>query len=261
MDAYAHDSSGSEYEASDGSDTSLGGYHSADASSASSDSGSAASYAMSVAPAKPTFMLNTSKRAYAVTIDKMLFAGTAGAVHTLVHTNADGRKFTARGQVIKRAKAGYEHELLAEKHAMQWVADHGGCFFLMIATDLLPGLPYYIMPRASCDAFEGLEAIRADPRLTIALPQQLMQGMRFLHERGVVHGDIKLENILRMITPAGGSPVFKLADLAFAKAIGTPGPIEGTPNCLPPEYVQFMQVSTRTHTHAHESITHAHTRA
>jgi serine/threonine protein kinase len=75
--------------------------------------------------------------------------------------------------------------------------------------------------------------------------EQVLDGVQALHERNLVHRDIKLENVL-----VGTNGVVKLTDLGLMKQLGKkgltkPGILLGTPQYMPPEYVRESRYDER----------------
>ena len=67
-----------------------------------------------------------------------------------------------------------------------------------------------------------------------------MNGFKSLHEKRVVHRDIKLDNILRHKTKEGGT-ILKIADLGFAKELNeyqVTKTFLGTPITKAPEIIE-----------------------
>lgn len=67
----------------------------------------------------------------------------------------------------------------------------------------------------------------------------ILRGVRYLHQNGVLHGDLKLENVLR---DSNGN--VKIADFDFARRMPTPLDVDGTLGSLAPEcFEQEVEVS------------------
>lgn len=75
------------------------------------------------------------------------------------------------------------------------------------------------------------------------LTRQIMEGVHYLHSQGIVHRDIKLENVLFSSMGAGGDGgkarrVLKLCDFGLSKVFGTGEQLEtmcGSPQYVAPE--------------------------
>ena len=70
---------------------------------------------------------------------------------------------------------------------------------------------------------------RLSPRETLTLGIQLLDGLKTLHDAGLIHRDVKPENILYV----DGSP--KLSDIGLVRRISQPLSLGGTLGFLPPE--------------------------
>jgi eukaryotic-like serine/threonine-protein kinase len=69
--------------------------------------------------------------------------------------------------------------------------------------------------------------------VVVLLLDQLLDALTAVHERGVVHGDVKPANLL---VREGAPPHLLLADFGIASRRGEPAPVgAGTPAYLPPE--------------------------
>jgi serine/threonine protein kinase len=68
----------------------------------------------------------------------------------------------------------------------------------------------------------------ADPRVQLAIVRQMVALVAELHARGVVHGDLKLANMLMEWGPLG-VPTLRLCDLGAAKHMHAPAPPPGAP--------------------------------
>jgi serine/threonine-protein kinase len=123
------------------------------------------------------------------------------------------------------------------------------------------GRPFYVM-----DLLQGrtlLAELRArgclPPHEAVDLVQQLLRGLAVAHRAGLVHRDIKLENVF--VAEEGGAHVVKILDFGIAKvlpeaAIDLPasrtseGVILGTPRFMAPEQVKGRAVDARADVYA-----------
>jgi serine/threonine-protein kinase len=110
------------------------------------------------------------------------------------------------------------------------------------------GLPYIVM-----ELLEGedLGAILRKQSLplseVLALVEQAAQGLSILHESGVVHRDLKPQNLFRA---RGSPPVWKILDYGVAKIVGaetvTQEAIIGTPAYMSPEQAEGGAIDARS---------------
>lgn len=84
---------------------------------------------------------------------------------------------------------------------------------------------------------DGLEAhySEADARVMF---RQLIAGVKYLHDAGIVHRDLKLENLL--LSKKGDTGSIKIADFGLAKKVATAAlsTICGTPQYVAPEVIR-----------------------
>jgi serine/threonine-protein kinase len=86
-----------------------------------------------------------------------------------------------------------------------------------------------------------------DPAQAIAITRQILVAARFAHRRGVIHRDLKPQNVIIGADPADGEVNVKVADFGIARAddseITEVGAIMGTAQYLSPEQAQGRPVS------------------
>ncbi len=83
------------------------------------------------------------------------------------------------------------------------------------------------------------------PEEALGVALQLCQGLQHSHEAGVVHRDLKPQNIFICDPKGGRDPVVKLIDFGVARAgqrITVAGAVLGTPEYMSPEQVQGQDV-------------------
>lgn len=109
----------------------------------------------------------------------------------------------------------------------------GGAFCVM---ELLRG-------QTLAEAIDSKGAFSAESALAVAL--QICQGLEHSHETGVVHRDLKPQNIFICDPKNGKEPVVKLIDFGVARAgnrITVAGAVLGTPEYMSPEQVRGESV-------------------
>lgn len=83
---------------------------------------------------------------------------------------------------------------------------------------------------------------RLDPERAVAFTQQLLLGLEAAHALGVVHRDLKPDNVF--VTPSRQGPLLKILDFGIAKlraseeyqmTLTRPGAVMGTPEYMAPE--------------------------
>ena len=149
-------------------------------------------------------------------IKRRIGIGGYGAVYLAV-SEADARQVAikimlARVAVDEQARTRFsrEIELLAGLRHENVVAVHGsgsaGSAF------------YFVMehcPGGSVADYMEAQGGKLTPAVALPIMRQALQGLAFVHQKSVVHRDLKPQNILLAGTPA--APVAKIADLGLAK--------------------------------------------
>ena len=142
---------------------------------------------------------------------------------------AGGPDFTERFNREARALARLNHPNIVTVHEFGQVS----------------GLPFFIMEYVDGLNLRQLErAGKLSPREALQIVPQICEALQFAHDAGVVHRDIKPDNIL--LDQKGR---VKIADFGIAKILGTPpatGAAEtrgaiGTPHYMAPEQVEKPQ--------------------
>jgi len=184
-------------------------------------------------------------------------AGAMGAVYEAEHP--DGRTVAvkvlhpqcrANPYLVQRFRdEGMAGLRVAHPHVVS-VLDHG-------ETD--DGLPFLVMPRILGDAL-GARLFR-DGALplhrAVTLVRQILTGLEALHAAGVVHGDVKTDNIL-VASGQDGRDTAVLVDLGLASRWvengASPFPlgtmISGTPEYMAPELIRGHRPTPATDVYA-----------
>jgi serine/threonine-protein kinase len=148
------------------------------------------------------------------------------AIKVMPHALADDENFSQRFVREARAAARLTHPNVV---AVYDQGDDGGTLFLAME---------YVAGRHTLRDLIRDEA-PLPPRRALALLEEILKAIAAAHESGIVHRDVKPENVL--ITPRGQ---IKVADFGLARAISsattataTGGVLMGTVSYLPPELV------------------------
>lgn len=120
------------------------------------------------------------------------------------------------------------------------------------------GLPYLVMEFVQGKTLREVlnQRTRLNPVETLAIMEQMLAAITAAHRAGLVHRDVKPENVLVAEAPSGGSAdlvdaVVKVADFGLARAIEAStvddtGQLMATVAYVAPELVQTGQADART---------------
>jgi serine/threonine protein kinase len=169
-----------------------------------------------------------------------LAEGGFGEVYLAAHTRLPGRyavkvlhrNLVRNGEALTRFRQEAEiTSTLRHPHIVQ-------VFDFNVAPS---GVPYLVM-----ELLEGqllthriLEAGALDPRTAIAIVAQIAQALHAAHARGVVHRDLKPDNVM-LLASDGMRDFVKVMDFGISHAswrpqLGDPDHIAGTPQYMAPE--------------------------
>jgi serine/threonine-protein kinase len=130
------------------------------------------------------------------------------------------------------------------------------------------GRPYLVMDRLHGRSLrQELDARKTLPvEEAIGLVIQILEGLGAAHRLGIIHRDVKPDNVFLCIDPAGKKPpLVKVLDFGIAKVNDAGGPaaavqraqypteegvLVGSPRFVAPEQVRFQAVDARTDVYA-----------
>lgn len=130
------------------------------------------------------------------------------------------------------------------------------------------GRPYLVLERLRGRTLrDELRERRALPiGEAVAITRQILEGLHAAHLLGIVHRDVKADNIFLCQDPSGsGAPLVKVLDFGIAKVLDTSsaepalagpqypteeGVMVGSPRTVAPEQIRFQPVDARTDVYA-----------
>jgi ligand-binding sensor domain-containing protein len=146
-----------------------------------------------------------------------------------------------------------------EAHAVARI-QHPGVVDLHDSGELGDGTAFLVMEKlAGCDLALLLKTYgRGKPAQVASLVRQGCAALRAAHRSGVVHRDVKPENVFLVDDPAGFR--VKLLDFGLAKSLKLEkgltqtGMVLGTPAYMPPEQVQGEEIDTRADVYSFAAV-------
>ena len=149
-------------------------------------------------------------------------------LHPHLANSDDAERFAREGQVI----ASLMHPNLATIYDM----------------DSVDGLPYLVIEfvegESLAEIIEREAPVPASPGIALAV--QICRGLAYMHERGVVHRDIKPQNILVTNTECVKIVDFGIARGPTASEMTAPGWVLGTAHYLAPEVAAGEAATVRS---------------
>jgi eukaryotic-like serine/threonine-protein kinase len=187
---------------------------------------------------------------------RQLAEGGMGTVVEAVHVELE--KPVAIKFLRTKARPDLERRLRQEAQVMTRL-DHPN---LVRVTDLgraRDGTPYLVMERLHGDTLQS-ELRRRGPLPAgeaLQVVSQALRGLEAAHRAGIVHRDVKLDNLFYCAPDAGGARIVKVLDFGIAKVLDNAGPdgvkhateagtVMGTPAFLSPEQALAGVVDART---------------
>jgi len=185
-------------------------------------------------------------------VERELGRGGMGSVYGVIHEEI-GKRAALKIMHRRLVTTASAERMLVEARVVNQVG-HPNIVDIFETGTLADGRPYIVMER-----LEGVPlSVRADegkilPNQVIAILLQVCDALIAAHAAGVVHRDLKLDNIFLIDNPDDPTnPRVKLLDWGIAKIITADvrhtieGQLVGTPQYLSPEQARGAAVSAQT---------------
>jgi serine/threonine protein kinase len=164
--------------------------------------------------------------------------GTSG-VYLGTNTETGGRvalkvldpQFAGCAEVVQRMYA---------EHALASRTQHPGLVEIREARQTVDGLPYLVMEYLEGETLGALsDRATLDLGTIVAIMSQVAAALAALHAAGVIHCDVKHDNVLVLDEQRGAWPRVKVIDFGVSRLADDPplsgSTIAGTPWCMAPE--------------------------
>jgi len=183
-------------------------------------------------------------RVGAYELGKLLGAGGMGHVY---RATAVGKGASTRAVAVKvldadlardrKAVARFEREADAVRRL-----DHPNVIRIL-EVGTVRGRPYLAMELVSGPSFRRLIDDHGEPARVIAILAQVADGLAHAHARGIVHRDIKPDNVLVDRSDHAWIADFGLARVADTASLSSTGQVLGTAKYMSPEQARGQKVS------------------
>ena len=165
-------------------------------------------------------------------VERLLGAGGAAHVWQVRHQLL-GKPFALK--VLDQTQSAAQARLLQEGRA-QALLEHAN---VLPVRDVfrVQGRLALLLPLVRGPSLRRLLSAATLPEAeALAMARAVLQGLAFIHQQGLVHCDIKPDNVL--LDPGTGLVRPRIADFGLAQVSGTHGPGTGTPGYVAPEQLR-----------------------
>ncbi|CAJ1962527.1 unnamed protein product [Sphenostylis stenocarpa] len=160
----------------------------------------------------------------------MLGRGSTAAVYIAMSCSSD-RVFAVKSAELHRSEFLRREEMILSTLKCPQIVAYQGCDTTFENGAYLFNMFMEYAPHGTLAERGG----GMDEAMVGSYTRQILQGLQYLHSNGIVHCDVKGQNVL--VTEQG----VKIADLGCARRVGEPSAIAGTPAFMAPEVARGEQ--------------------
>jgi serine/threonine protein kinase len=170
--------------------------------------------------------LHSGSRAGAWKVERELGRGGMASVHAVVHA-AFGKRAALKIAHASILGPQFTPEVFLREARIANLVEHPGVTDVF-ATGSFDGRPYMVMERLAGGTLgERLDRGPIERTRGIEILLELCAILGAAHEAGVVHRDLKLDNVFLLASPCTGGGRLKLLDWGVAAIVGEPDPLAG----------------------------------
>lgn len=186
-------------------------------------------------------------------IDRLIGEGGMGRVYAAHHATLSAKRYAIKVLLGDVAATSSMRRRFAKEAESASKLDHPNIVDVLDYGEMPSGLPYIVM-----DYVDGVPLTRLldgcpmDPARVLRLARAVCEGLAYAHDAGVVHRDLKPDNVMVVIA-SDGSEVPRIADFGLATTLDpsgtsrltTTGMAMGTPAYAAPEQMAGKRVDGR----------------
>lgn len=186
-------------------------------------------------------------------IDRLIGEGGMGRVYAAHHATLPAKRYAIKVLLGDVAATSSMRRRFAKEADSASKLDHPNIVHVTDFGEMASGLPYIVMDYIDGVALTTLfDGCAMDPARVIRIARAIAEGLAYAHDAGVVHRDLKPDNIMVVIA-SDGSEVPRIADFGLATTIEhehgsrltTTGMAMGTPAYAAPEQMAGKRVDRR----------------
>ena len=183
-------------------------------------------------------------------IDRLIGEGGMGRVYMAHHATLSSKRYAIKVLLGDAAATASMRKRFTHEAESASRLDHPNLVNVLDFGQMATGLPYIVMEYVDGTVLTDLMIKPMDPARVVRIARAVCDGLVHAHEAGVVHRDLKPDNI--MIVTVDGVEIPRVADFGLATTVDaadarltSSGTAMGTPAYAAPEQLAGRQVDAR----------------
>ncbi|HET9987969.1 MAG TPA: protein kinase, partial [Kofleriaceae bacterium] len=183
-------------------------------------------------------------------IERLIGEGGMGRVYVARHATLSAKRYAIKVLLGDAAATASMRKRFTQEAESASRLEHPNVVNVLDFGQMASGLPYIVMEYVDGTVLTQLMTKPMDPARVVRIARGICEGLAYAHEAGVVHRDLKPDNV--MIVTVDGAEIPRIADFGLATTVDgtdarltTSGTAMGTPAYAPPEQLAGRQVDAR----------------